>query len=120
MVTPPLVPTGHAYNEERSLWLHRAIAERLRADPAVVLEKARSNLAQARRVHGPSVLPYLRHWDALLDGPLDRLTTVMTSLTQEARDLRQCTPFAGVLSAQERWGVYRAFRRWWEGEVGRA
>ncbi len=103
----------HAYNEERSLWLHRAIAARLRADPGWVRAKAKANLARIRGSHGPSVGPYLCRWSELLDGPLDTLAGMLISESQDARDLRQCTPFAGVLSPHERWEVYRAFRQWW-------
>lgn len=113
------VPTGHAYNEERSIWLHRAIAGRLRQDPAAVLAKARANLERLRRVHGPSAAPYVRRWADLLDGPLEDLIATMTADDQPARDIRQCTPFAGVLRPTERWEVYRQFRRWWNQEADR-
>lgn len=95
-----------------SLALHEAIAERLRADPDRVLSHARRNLARLRQVHahGHSDL-WLDRWQALLDGPLDRLLAVMVDPGQEARDLRQSNPFAGVLSPQEHRAVVRSTRR---------
>ena len=109
---------GHAYNEERSIWLHRAIARRLRRDPAAVRATARANLERLRRIHSPSVEGYVGRWAALLDGPLDELCAALVATDQEARDLRQATPFSGVLTPAERWDVYRAFRRWYTGEAG--
>ncbi len=102
---------GHARIEERSLLLHRAIPEKLKRNPEAVLVKARSNLRRLREIHGPS--PYWDRWERWLRQPVEELAAFLVSDSEEARMMRQCTPFAGVLSARERWGVYRAFR---EGE----
>lgn len=105
----------HAYNDQRSLWLHRAIARKLLADPDAVRARARANLARMRHAHGASLAPYVKRWEALLAGPLDVLAAELTADDQEARDLRQCTPMAGVLTPQERWALYRDFRASWDG-----
>lgn len=105
--------SGHDRAEEWSLHLHRLVAAKLRENPEGVLAKARRNLAVLRQVHGRSSETYLRRWEALLAGPVEELIRVMTSPAQEARDLRQCTPFAGVLSPGERWEAFRAFRSEW-------
>lgn len=104
---------GHLRSEEWSLYLHRLVAGKLRQDQHVVIARARRNLESMRHAHGPAVERYASHWDALLSGPLDRLIEMMTSPAREARDLRQCTPFAGVLTARERWAAHRAFREGW-------
>ena len=94
--------------ERRSLELHRAIAVRLRDDPERVLALARQNLARMRlRAEGPSQL--LREWEVLLDRPLLALLPLLADPDPWARELRQVTPFAGVLSAAERAAVYRQF-----------
>lgn len=94
-----------------SLALHRAIACRLVDDPDRVVGKARANLALLRRVHADgSVDRWLDEWEALLDGPRDRLLAVLLDPGQHARDLRQSTPFAGVLPPAERWAAIRATR----------
>lgn len=97
---------------ELSLALHRAIAERLRADPGGVLSHARRNLIRLREAHrGGHSDVWIDRWQALLDGPLDRLIAAMVDPAQDARDLRQSNPFAGVLSPREHRAVVRSTRR---------
>lgn len=95
-----------------SLALHRAVVERLRADPDRVLSHARRNLIRLRQFHrdGHSDV-WIDRWQALLDGPVDRLVAVMVDPAQDARDLRQSNPFAGVLSPQEHRAIIRSTRR---------
>ena len=49
-------------------------------------------------------------WDRLLRGPMAGVIEVLVSTEQQARDLRQVTPFAGVLSDEQRRAIYRAQR----------
>jgi transcriptional regulator with XRE-family HTH domain len=95
--------------EQRSLALHRAIAVRLAAGPAKVLAKARRNLAVMRRANTDgSAEVWLGEWQRRLRGPLAGVIYLLVSTDQHARDLRQVTPFAGVLSDDERRAIYRA------------
>jgi transcriptional regulator with XRE-family HTH domain len=94
--------------ERRSLALHRAIAARLAADPKRVLAKTRQNLAVMRRANSDgSAEPYFMDWEELLRGPRRKLIEVLVSPDQYARDLRQVSPFAGVLSDAERRAAYQ-------------
>lgn len=94
--------------ERRSLALHEAIATRLQADPEGVMRRARETLD--RMAAGPAgSSPFIREWRVLLDRPPRALVPVLTDPSPWARELRQVTPFAGVLSAAERAAVYRAF-----------
>lgn len=45
---------------------------------------------------------WLEQWARLLRGPLEQLLDVLVSSSRQARDLRQSTPFAGVLTDAER------------------
>jgi transcriptional regulator with XRE-family HTH domain len=94
--------------ERRSIALHQAIAQRLIEDPERVLAQARQNLTRmGARVTGPSQI--LEEWRVVLDRPLSALLPLLTDPTPWARELRQLTPFAGVLSARERAVAYGAF-----------
>jgi hypothetical protein len=94
--------------ERRSLVLHRAIADRLSANPEPVLARARECLRRmVARADVPS--PPLREWAVLLERPLEALLPLLTDPDPWARELRHVTPFAGVLSAAERADAYRAF-----------
>jgi hypothetical protein len=89
--------------ERRTLALHKAVAAKLRADPPMVLQKANANLSQMRQSDSLShSTPYLDRWEELLRGPADQLLAVMVSTDQDARDLRQASPFAGILDDAER------------------
>ncbi len=96
--------------DRRSLELHAEIAARLLDDPAAVIHRARRTLRRMRSVQ-PSAAALLDEWERLVDGPLPELVAVLTDARPQARELRQVTPFAGVLSARERAVVYRRFQR---------
>lgn len=96
---------AHELGEERSIAMHRAVAEHLRLHPEL-LEAAR------RRVQGwlaeGTVHPrYAAAWSELLDLPLDQLTAFLTDPSERARTLRSSSPFAGVLDPRERWRIHR-------------
>ena len=95
-------------DQARSLWLGCAIAGKLVADPQNVLEKASDNLARLDRLHGGSSR-WLAEWRSLLEGPVADVLDVLVSRTPRARELRQNSPFAGVLSEEERHRVLQAF-----------
>lgn len=92
--------------EVRTLELHRAIARKLEASPGAVIARARRNLALLRDNDpgGHSSL-YLDAWQVLLNGPLRDLLSVMVSTDAPAKELRQASPFSGVLSDDERLAV---------------
>jgi len=98
-------------DQRRSLWLNMAVAGRLVVDPNVVLDLARINLAKLEETHSRGqAAHWLREWRRLLDGPTERILEVLTSPTPWAREMRQNSPFAGVLSDDERMRVLTAFR----------
>lgn len=88
--------------EEKSLAIHRCIAARLLQDPIPTLKKARHNLARLRSADQGHSARWLDEWDGLLDRPTDEIVTAMLARTQDGIDLRQMTPFAGVLTDAER------------------
>ncbi|WP_248762090.1 hypothetical protein [Pseudarthrobacter sp. SSS035] len=91
--------------EERvSYELHRAVAEKVREDPQPVLSKARTNLQKmASRAGDAHARGWVAEWTALVNGAdLNRLVDAMLRPDERGIDLRQMTPFAGVLSQKER------------------
>ena len=93
--------------DRRSLAYHRLIAIKLLEEPAVVTAKGKANLAVMRRVDGSGRSSrYLDAWDRLLDGDEHELVSVLLDRSECARDLRQTSPFAGVLTPAERSRVY--------------
>jgi excisionase family DNA binding protein len=101
----------------RTLWLHRAVAGRLALDPEGTMRKARSNLERLHRVHpsGMAAL-WLEQWETVLDDGPETVFEVLTSRSPRAVELRQNSPFAGVLSPKDRQAVLTAFRSCWRRE----
>jgi transcriptional regulator with XRE-family HTH domain len=98
-----------SHEEHRSLEIHRAIAGHLHQDQDPVIDRARRNLVKMRSLH-PHARPLLDEWAVLLALPPETLTRILVDPSPHARDLRQVTPFAGVLSAAERTQVIRRVR----------
>lgn len=97
-------------DQERSLWLGHAIAGKVVLDPPSVLKKAKRNLIQLERVHSTGAAKrWLAEWRRLLDGPVEGILEALTSPAPRARELRQNSPFAGVLTQEERQRALAAF-----------
>jgi transcriptional regulator with XRE-family HTH domain len=96
--------------ERRSIHLHRAIARRLERSPELVLALARGNLSLMRENH-PEAENLFLEWEVILNRPVSEMAPALTDPSPRSRELRQATPFAGVLTAKERTEVYRSFRR---------
>lgn len=94
----------------RALWLHRAVAAKVAANPDRVLAKAE---ATARRLleAEPDGAPWLRQWLALIDRGPEAVMRTLVSIDPLARELRANSPFAGVLSESERTAILAAFNR---------
>ena len=96
-------------DQARSLALHEAIAAELIARPEAVIGKARRNLV-AMRGSNPRAARLLDEWESVLRQPPQRIASRMVDPGEHGRDLRQVTPFAGVLDQRRRAAVYREFR----------
>ena len=100
---------GMTREDRRSLDLHRAIADRLIKEPQLLLEHARRNLSLMWDRH-PHAHSLFNEWRSILSRPVDEIVAAVLDPGLHGRDLRKVTPFAGVLSADERARVYRKFR----------
>lgn len=99
-------PTNpHRIAEARSLALHREVARVLRERPAV-LETVRARVERWRQ-EGSGAHPYAEAWSRVLSRDLDSIEAFITDPGQTARDLRQSSPFAGILDPRARWRVLR-------------
>ena len=102
----------HRLAEQRSLALHAEVARRLRERPEL-LDAARARVAGWLR--DATVHPhYAGAWRELLDQPLESVCEQILGDDQRLRDLRQCTPFAGVIDPRTRWRIHRRVRERWE------
>ena len=97
-------------DEKRSLRLGCAVAGKVVRDPQRWLSLARRNLSKMQAIHTRGQgAALLAQWERLLDGPLEGVLEALTSPSPRARELRQNTPFAGVLTPRERLQVLSEF-----------
>lgn len=98
--------------QRQQLWMHRALLTHLLTRPEEVMGLARENIRRWSSMHRPDgrTVEYLREWDSILARGLDATIDTLLSTSPRARELRQNSPFAGVLSQAERNQVLRTFR----------
>ena len=96
--------------DHRSLAFHRAIADILRETPTAALSRARRNLTKLTRMH-PGAKVLFDAWKAWLALPLEELIANMLNPLPQAREMRQVSPFSGLLNARQRARVLREFRK---------
>lgn len=98
---------SHTWLDGRSRFLHRAVAERIREDPSLI-SIALENLDRWERSQGPQ--PAFSDWRRLLETqPLERILELLEEDSEEANRLRQSSPFAGILSQEERAELMRRY-----------
>jgi excisionase family DNA binding protein len=91
-------PRRHRTAELQALAYHRLVARRL--DQPLV-DEAKRRLKRWReqgRIHPR----WADEWERILAMPLPRIAKTIRADSQRARELRQSSPFAGVLTEQER------------------
>lgn len=93
----------------RSLAFHRAVAELLRTNPEFVVSRARKNLERLTSMH-PNAGTLFGRWREWLSLPFEILIKKILDPQQEACEMRQVSPFSGLLNAQQRTQVLRGFR----------
>jgi hypothetical protein len=101
-------------DEEQSRWLHAAIVGYLVRDPDGVLAKALENLDRFARIHqGTMAERWLDLWREILSAGPDSVLNNLTADTRQARELRQNSPFTGIMPDTERTAVLHSFRQHW-------
>jgi len=100
---------NHMQIDQRSLYLHRLVAEKLRREPWL-FDNARATLARWRTIVAPNSQPYLREWERIFDMGMDAALAVATERSERADALRQSSSFCGILTNQERIAFFRQWR----------
>ncbi|MBC7460351.1 MAG: hypothetical protein H7287_03215 [Thermoleophilia bacterium] len=104
-----LTGMSHRTAELRSIELHRMVADRIVQDGTIVdraAARVRGWMADGS-VHGI----YATAWLELLEGPPADLLELLVDDSVRAADLRQVTPFAGVISDRDRQDIIRRIGR---------
>jgi hypothetical protein len=101
--------SSHRLLEARSLAMHAVIARKIEHDPTL-LAIAHRNIERwsARWKDGPPA--WLKEWQEVLKQPWQHIAAIITEPTEHGARVRQSSPFAGVLTNEERWRIYETFR----------
>jgi hypothetical protein len=89
---------GHGRADRRALAYHRAVAKRL--DRRMIDEAL--HRVWKWRAEGKLDPRYADEWERILERPVADVRLAISSDSASARDLRQSSPFAGMLSEPER------------------
>lgn len=101
--------SSHRLLEARSLAMHAVIAKKIEGD-SKLLDIPRNNLKRWSARWGKEAPVWYDTWCAIMERPWPEIAAIITEPSEESARLRQSSPFAGVLSAEERKRIYEAFR----------
>ena len=96
----------HQELDQRSLALHRLIADKIRQDPRL-FDKPRQTLARWRTAVSPNSQAYVQDWLQLIDSGVEVCLAIATQESERANALRQASPFSGVLTHKERFAFFK-------------
>ena len=101
--------SSHCLLEARSLAMHALIARKIERDPTL-LAIAHRNIERWSTRWKDSPPAWLKEWREVLRQPWQHVAALITEPSERGARVRQSSPFAGVLTSEERWRVYEAFR----------
>lgn len=89
--------------------MHALIAAKIERDPSL-LEIPMRNLERWERNSDDATPHWIAEWRNILQQPWPAIAALITEQSENAVRLRQSSPFAGVLTDEERRRIYAAFR----------
>ncbi len=89
--------------------MHTVIAQKIERDPSL-LWVPRNNLKRWSRRWTGNPPAWFREWSEILAWKWPQIATLIAEPSEKAARLRQSSPFAGVLTGEERRRIYAAFR----------
>jgi hypothetical protein len=100
------------------LLLHKYVVDKLHADPSFVLNIAGENLlksAPAPGLEATMEYQWFTEWvDLILNKNIEGITAICLGEMVHDADMRQVSPFMGVLTQEERLLAFRDARSYWE------
>jgi hypothetical protein len=105
----PTVYSDHQHLDARSLALHSLVARKLMADPALI-KRARENLRRWKKNSSRPLPSYFAEWERVFRLQPAVVAGLLVTMNDDATRLRQSSPFAPLLTREERASIYAAFR----------
>lgn len=97
--------SDHSISDMRSKALHLAVGSKLIRNPRLV-NNARRRLDRMYQ-SAPYARVYLDRWRELLEGPVEGVLRVFGADDEDSKALRHASPFAGILTKNERLSILR-------------
>jgi DNA-binding Lrp family transcriptional regulator len=97
--------SDHSIADMRSKTLHIAVGRKLIRNPRLV-DDAQQRLLRMYQ-SAPYAKVYLDRWRELLAGPVENVLRVFGADDEESKALRHASPFAGILTEEERLMILR-------------
>lgn len=94
--------------EQRSLALHQEVARRILADPGLI-DRVRARVEQWA-ASGSVHQRWIEAWREILARSPAGIAAAITDPDETGAEIRQCSPFAGVVDAATRWQILRGLR----------
>jgi len=98
--------SDHIRIDERSLALHKVIAEKLLQNPDL-LQKGKENIKRWRSQGVESSA--FKEWEDIIDKGIKDTVAALKSNNEKYIRLRQSTPFTGMLTTEERKNIFESF-----------
>ena len=95
--------------DARSLALHSLVACKVLKDPTLIAE-AHANLRRWKKQATDPVPSYFAEWERILRLAPQQVAGFLVSMSEASTRLRQSSPFATLLTPDERSRVYAAFQ----------
>ncbi len=107
LAVEPVAARQHDRSVARTIEIHRIVLDKLLRDPDRVLEQAEEQLERLKDAASDRTGPHPDAWRALLDGSRAELVRVLMSTAEADVELLKMSPFAVLLTDDERAEVSR-------------
>ena len=102
----------HTRLDARSLELHVLVSNKIKSNPQL-LEIAKANIQRWRLLHQNKYDKkepyYLQVWEDIISQGVEKVCAFLQDESEYAKEMRQSSPFAGILSDEERLEIFKKF-----------
>jgi hypothetical protein len=103
-------PNDHSRLDERSLVLHAVVAGKILACPRLIETRVLPAIRRFKAAHsGTGTIDLLEAWERAAGEGVHALLRLCADPSERGRQLRQASPLAALLLADERRAIYEAF-----------
>jgi hypothetical protein len=95
---------------DKTLGWHKLAVAKLQQFPDL-LTKVKFNIDSFKAGVDPRSLHYIQEWDAHFNKGPEHLFAIALEDSEHADDLRQCSPFGGILTDEERLAYFRNWKK---------